>query len=183
MEGAVKEGCFYTVEEYYKLTEHVEEHMELIAGKIVALAAPSELHQTITLRTAATVDAFIRSQKGNCKTMIAPFDVVIDDHNVVQPDVLVVCDPSKMDGKRCNGAPDWVIEITSSNRETDFREKLLLYRDSGVREYWIVDTQEKRVFVYCFEQHPNVVAFYDWSDSIPVNIYQGKFTVCIADLI
>jgi Uma2 family endonuclease len=99
------------------------------------------------------------------------------------PDIAVVCDPAKLDDHGCNGAPDWVVEITSTNRADDFDRKLRLYRKSGVREYWIVDTDDRKVWVYDFEQHPNVVEMYDWADTIPVHIYGGKLTVRIADMV
>ena len=183
-----------TAEEYFKLTENLQERTELIDGEIVylerdadgnplALAAPTELHQTIVLRLCAAADTFIRANHGTCKAMVSPFDVILDDSNTVQPDVFVVCDLSKMDGKRCHGAPDWVVEVTSENRNDDFHRKLMLYHDCGVREYWIVDIEKHKVWVYHFEQHPNVVEFYDWEDTIPVGIYGGKLTIRIADLV
>ena len=97
--------------------------------------------------------------------------------------MLIVCDPSKIDEHRCNGAPDLVVEVTSTNWKDDYREKMELYRKHGVREYWIVDTDRRKVWVYLFEQHPNVVNFYDWTDTIPVGIYGGKLSIRIADLV
>lgn len=183
-----------TVEEYFKLTADWEERTELIDGHIVykdrdesgnplALAAPSTIHQTLVGRLFSKADSFILSNHGTCKAMLAPYDVVFDDENTVQPDVMVVCDTSKIDDRRCNGAPDWIIEVTSSNRSDDFSRKLGLYKQSGVREYWIVDTDNHKVLVYDFDQHPNVVEFYDWADTIPVHIYGGKLTIRIEDLV
>ena len=152
----------YTAEEFFKLTpESNSERYELINGEIFALAAPSEIHQTLSLRIASILDSFILSNKGKCKAMISPFDVLLDDNNVVQPDVMVICDRDKMDGKRCNGAPDFVVEITSSNYAHDYIDKLALYRKSGVREYWIVDPQYERIMVYFFDtsDFPNIYTF------------------------
>lgn len=171
----------YTAEEYLR-TPETNQHTELWDGEIVNFASPSVLHQQLVGRVYATILTFISQNKGKCEPFLAPLDVVIDETHVVQPDVMVVCDPSKLDDKCCHGAPDWVIEITSTNRADDFDRKLRLYKKSGVREYWIVDTDERMVWVYVFEQHPNVVEMYNWTDTIPVHIYGGKLTIRIEDL-
>ena len=171
-----------TAEEYYKLTENTEERTELIDGQIVAMASPSRMHQRISGRLFSRADQFISANGGKCEAMQA-VDVQLDDGNVVVPDLLVMCDPSKADDKRYYGAPDWVIEVTSTNRSDDFDRKFRLYRNAGVREYWIVDTDERRVIVYDFDQHPNVVEFYDWTDEIPVRIYGGALKIRIEDLV
>ena len=91
----------------------------------------------------------------------APFDVRLPVrnerkpdqlHTVVQPDICVICDLSKLDDDGCLGAPDWVIEIISPRTaKNDFNEKFNLYQESGVREYWIVQPEEKAVNVYVLE--------------------------------
>lgn len=180
-----------TVDEYFKLTENWNERTELIDGKIiyldrngsgqvVALAQPNRLHQRIAYRLHSMIDSFIRANHGTCEVN-GEIDVRLDNENTVIPDISVVCDPSKLDDHGCNGAPDWVIEVTSTNRENDFDRKLWLYRESGVREYWIVDTDKRKVWVYDFDRHPNVIEFYDWLDEIPVRIYDGKLKIRIAD--
>ena len=82
--------------------------------------------------------------KHNCSPVIAPFDVYPlydqgDEDTVVQPDLFVVCDKSKLRENRYNGAPKFIIEILSTNRSHDMVTKLNLYQKAGVREYWIVD--------------------------------------------
>lgn len=87
-----------------------------------------------------------------------------------------------MDERGCNGAPDWIIEITSpSNTENDYNIKLFKYRTAGVREYWIVNPRTKTVTVYDFEkeEHSNQ---YNFDDTIPVCIYED-FSINIADLL
>ena len=75
-----------------------------------------------------------------------------DGYNYVEPDVSVVCDPSKLDDRGCNGAPDWVVEIVSEpSRTMDNLIKLEQYRKAGVREYWIVDPSKRTVRVYGFD--------------------------------
>lgn len=171
-----------TAEEYLR-TPETNQHMELWDGEIVNFASPSVLHQQLVGRVYAAILTFISQNKGKCEPFLAPLDVVIDETHVVQPDVMVVCDPSKLDEKGCHGAPDWVVEITSTNRADDFDRKFRLYKNAGVREYWIVDTDERKVYVYDFDQHPNVVEFYDWTDTIPVRIYGGALKIRIEDLV
>ncbi|MDE5565134.1 MAG: Uma2 family endonuclease [Oscillospiraceae bacterium] len=180
----IPENRRYTIEEFLTIAEQSDKRMELINGEIVALAAPNQIHQLLVGRLFSKIDGYIQSNKGNCTPLLAPFDVVLGE-DLVQPDVFVVCDPDKLDGKRCNGAPDWVIEITSSNSRTDYYDKLELYKKNGVREYWIVNPDTGRVFVYFFEQSRNSVTFYNFTESIPVGIYQDtpvQLAICIAEL-
>lgn len=173
----------YTAEEFFALhpEESNSERYELMNGEIIALAAPTLEHQDIVGGLYTELRSFIKSGGGKCKPFISPADVVLDYFNVVQPDLFVVCNPDKLDDKRCNGAPDFVIEVASSNRSTDFTRKLTLYAESGVREYWIVDPMYKRVVVYFFEESnsPNI---YTFDMAIPVSIYGGELLIKINDL-
>lgn len=173
----------YSADEFLKLmTDESTERYELIDGDIVALASPGELHQRILGEVFAELRNYIRNNMGDCRPFVAPFDVKLDENNVVQPDIMVVCDKDKLDGKRCNGAPDLVIEVTSSNYARDYIDKLDLYSKSGVREYWIVDPAYKKVLVYFFEknQFPSI---YTFDTPVPVGIYDNKLRICIGDLI
>ena len=177
----------YTAEEFFALIpESNSEMYELYNGEIVALASPSILHQKISMEISSEIRNYIKSNKGDCEVFAAPFDVKLDDDTVVIPDISVICDPSKLsDGKRCNGAPDFIIEIVSSNRSNDFVRKLELYQKYGVREYWIVDPESKRVVVYYFKENNNI-KIYTFDQNIPVGIYQKneiKPEINIAELI
>ena len=119
---------------------------------------------------------------GECKALISPFEVVLDDSNIVEPDVFVICDRSKLDGKRAHGAPDLVVEVVSSNRSDDFVRKLQLYKNSGVREYWIIDPFEERTIVYLFGETVNI-GFFDFDQPIPVGIWENKLEINIAELL
>ena len=172
-----------TAEEFFKFTpENESERYELINGEIVAQAAPSTIHQRLIGNLFFSIKSFIKFNKGKCEPFISPYDVVLDEETVVQPDVLVVCDPAHIDDKRCHGAPDIIIEVTSSNYGRDYGEKLALYRNAGVREYWIVDPMYERTMVYFFEKSdfPNI---YTFDTAVPVGIYDGKLSICINDLI
>lgn len=106
-----------------------------------------------------------------------PFDVKLSDKplTIVQPDLMIVCDKDKLDGKRCNGAPDFIIEIVSpGNPADDYIRKLYYYKNAGVREYWIVDPRRKVVTVNDFEKNILNVQ-YSFDAIIKVNIYDDLF--------
>ena len=88
---------------------------------------------------------------------------------------MIVCDKSKLDGKRCNGAPDFIIEIVSpGNPSDDYIKKLYYYKNYGVREYWIVDPQRRSVTVNSFEK--NVLSVpYTFDSIIKVGIYEDLY--------
>lgn len=93
---------------------------------------------------------------------LAPFDVKLSEHplTIVQPDIMIICDQKKLDGKRCNGTPDFIIEIVSpGNASDDYIRKLYYYKNYGVREYWIVDPKRKTVTVNYFEDEMISVAY------------------------
>ena len=179
----IPKGKKYTSEEYFALTpESNSERYELIKGEIIALAAPSILHQRILGEISSEIRNFIKRHKGKCEVFSAPTDVQLNYDTVVQPDIFVACDPNKFDEQKYNGAPDFVVEITSSNRSDDFTRKLALYAESGAREYWIVDTLYERVMVYFFEKS-NSHNIYTFDTSIPVGIYNGDLEINIDELL
>ena len=88
---------------------------------------------------------------------------------------MILCDQSKLDRKRCNGAPDFIIEIVSpGNASDDYIRKLYYYKNYGVREYWIVDPQRKTVTVNYFENDLLNVP-YTFDSVIKVNIYKDLY--------
>jgi len=162
----------YTVDDYYSFPEDLR--CEIIDGQIYYQAAPSRIHQEISMELAGTIREYIKSNKGSCKIYAAPFAVKLneDDKTVVEPDISVICDPRKLTDRGCTGAPDWIIEISSpSNLNHDYIRKLNLYSDAGVREYWIVNPAEESILVYFFEKEQFKVRQYSFQDTIKVNIY------------
>ena len=163
----------YTMDDIYALPDG--ERAELIDGKIYYMAPPSRTHQRIVLSLSRKIADYIESKNGECEINIAPFAVFLnkDDINYIEPDISIVCDSSKLDDKGCHGAPDWIIEIVSPGTSShDYVRKLKLYLDAGVREYWIVDLQSKKIFVYFLEQTDFRVETFTFHDSIKVNIYE-----------
>lgn len=171
-----------TAEEYFEKTPETNAHIELRNGAIVNFATPTVEHQDIVGGLYYEIRSFIRNNNCDCKPFVSPLDVKFDDYNVVQPDVFVICNPSKYDDKRCYGAPDWCIEVLSTNRSDDLIDKLALYQKNGVREYWIVDPKNEKTLVYFFENSdfPNI---YTFDTAIPVGIYGGKLTINISELV
>lgn len=144
----------YTYADY--LLWQFEERVELIKGKILQMAAPSRAHQQVSINLSTVLrNAFWKSP---CKVFAAPFDVRLprfsqkknkDVVTVVQPDLCVICDPSKLDDRGCIGAPDIVVEIISpGNSKREMKDKFVLYEESGVLEYWIVSPIEKSIQVF-----------------------------------
>lgn len=160
-----------SLEQYEALPE--DKRVEVFDGAIYDMASPSQAHQTISIEMSTLINSYIKKKKGSCRVFTAPFDVKLSDHplTIVQPDILVVCDKDKLDGKRCNGAPDFIIEIVSSgNPADDYIRKLYYYKNAGVREYWIVDPRRQIVTVNYFEG--NILNIqYSFDSVIKVNIY------------
>lgn len=165
-----------TLEQYEALPEN--RRAEVFEGVIYDMESPSEIHQTISTELTTILNTYIKSKKGSCKVFHAPFDVKLDDKplTIVQPDLMIVCDKNKLNGKRCNGAPDFIIEIVSpGNPSDDYIRKLYYYKNYGVREYWIVDPCRKKVIVYFLNQTEFGMEIYTFQDNIKVNIYDDLY--------
>lgn len=136
---------YFTYKDYRSWPE--EERWELIDGIAYNMsAAPMIRHQVRLQALFAEVQAFLKGKP--CTVLIAPVDVLLprlgqaDDEvdNVVEPDLLVVCDRTKIGERYLRGAPDFVVEVLSpSTSKKDMKEKFDLYEVSGVREYWIIE--------------------------------------------
>ena len=172
----------YTVEDIYALPDG--QRAELIDGQNYDMAPPSYLHQKLVMELSATIRDYVKSHGGSCEVLPAPFAVFLnqDDHNYVEPDVSVICDPGKINDRGCNGAPDFIIEIVSpSSQRMDYLTKLFKYRTAGVREYWIVNPMKETVQTYLFGDIEDFNQ-YSFDDEIPVGIYDD-WKICIANLL
>ena len=147
----------YTMAE--ALTWDEQDRIELIDGYPVMMAPPSRVHQKISGELFGQLRDYLKGKK--CEIYHAPFAVRLferdgerpeDVDTLVEPDISVVCDPSKLDDIGCKGAPDLVMEILSpSTTRHDKFTKFNLYQRAGVREYWIIDPAEKSVQVFALE--------------------------------
>lgn len=166
----------YTEDDYNSLPENVR--AELIDGQIYYQSAPSRIHQKLLSELHYQIKDYIHSNNGPCEVYPAPFAVKLneDSKNIVEPDISVICDPGKLTDRGCTGAPDWIIEIVSpENSSHDYIRKLNLYADTGVREYWIVNPQEKTILVYYFDETNFAPKSHTFNDKIKVNIYTDLY--------
>ena len=144
----------FTYADYLRWPDDVR--AEIIGGIAYMMSPPNTSHQRVTGRLFNVVSTFLKGKP--CEAFIAPFGVRLfpkddnKDDTVVEPDIVVVCDSSKIDERGCNGAPDLIIEILSpSTRRKDRYLKRELYQRAKVREYWIVSPDDGEVEVHLFE--------------------------------
>jgi Uma2 family endonuclease len=159
-----KEQPRFTYADY--LAGDEDERYEIIDGEAYMLAAPSRIHQEISGNLYYALRSFLEGKP--CKVYAAPFSVRLfpaedgSDDTVVEPDITVVCDPAKLDDRGCKGAPDMAIEIVSpSTSRYDRILKFNKYREAGVREYWIVDPEERAIFAYILKNGEYTAAVYE----------------------
>jgi Uma2 family endonuclease len=173
----------YTYADY--LTWFDDQRRELIDGFVRMMSpAPGRIHQEISFILGNVLYEHIKKYKGKCKVYAAPFDVRLPKngetadnkiYTVVQPDLCVVCDLSKLDDNGCLGAPDLVIEIQSpSTAQYDLTRKFDLYEASGVREYWVVYPQGSvEAFILQPDGKYGNGILYDKGQKMPVHIFNG----------
>ena len=142
------------------LTWLFDERVELIKGQIFKMSpAPSRFHQKVSIKIASPLFEFLKNKA--CEVYIAPFDVRFpkgskadeDIYTVLQPDICVICDQSKLDDRGCIGAPDIVVEILSpGNNKKELLNKYNVYQEFGVKEYWIISPGEKTFLKYTLDE-------------------------------
>lgn len=148
----------YTYADY--ATWQFEELVELLRGKVVRRQSmPAEPHQATVGQLFGAIGGFLRQQP--CRARLGPYDVRLPppgttaNHTidtVVQPDICVICDPSKIEPSGCLGAPDFIVEVLSPSAMTrDWRDKFSLYEEAGVGEYWIVSPQEQFIATFVLD--------------------------------
>ena len=155
--------------EIYSYTDYMTwqfaERVELFKGYFRQMAAPNRYHQTVSGNLHREFSTHFRGKP--CRVFHAPFDVKLvknaagktdkEIYSVVQPDICVICDRSKLDTQGCLGSPDLIIEIVSqSSTKTDVKDKFALYQENGVLEYWIVRPSENTVEQFYLENEKYV---------------------------
>jgi len=173
----------YTYADY--LTWFDDKRRELIDGFIKLLSpAPLTLHQLVSGELFYLLKHYLKHKK--CIVFDAPFDVRLPQNGentnemiftVVQPDLCVVCDTSKIDRRGCLGAPDFIIEILSENSKHDVKTKFELYERHGVREYWIVHPEERTVNVFVLDANGKYqfAGIYAEDAKVKVNIFDDLY--------
>ncbi|WP_237488002.1 Uma2 family endonuclease [Hufsiella arboris] len=153
----------YTYADYFKW--EFDERLEIIKGKIFNMSpAPGSIHQRVSGIVFNNIFNYLKGKP--CEVFSAPFDVRLyrtskaDEQikTVLQPDLCVICDPSKVDLRGCIGAPDIVVEILSKgNNKKELKNKYEVYEEFGVKEYWIIHPEEKTFFKYILNEEGKFV--------------------------
>lgn len=177
-----KSNKTYTYVDYLKWAG--EEKYELIDGIPFNMApAPSTLHQSVCIALSAELYNSFKNKP--CKVFAGPLDVRLpregesEDEkivDVVQPDILIVCDNSKLDAKGCLGAPDLIVEIISPwTSQKDSITKLNLYEKAGVSEYWLIRPEERTVMVFTLGENKKYgrPETYSHNDILKSSIFAG----------
>lgn len=170
----------YTYVDYLSWPE--DERVEIIDGDSYLLAAPSRIHQKVLSELHRQIANFLVGKE--CEVYPAPFHVVLDlegntsneedIQNIFEPDITIVCDTSKLDDAGCKGTPDMIVEVISpSTARRDKIVKFNKYEQAGVKEYWIIEPQEKIVSVFTLQENlrygrPNL---YTNEDQVKVTIF------------
>lgn len=164
---------------FLERTANSDERCELINGAVYQLALPTYDHQAAIGEIFGIMHIWFKGK--SCKPMVAPFDVILRQNenniHVVQPDILVLCDPEHIDRRgNYTGVPALVVEVLSpASRRKDLFLKLDLYLQAGVKECWLVDPDKKAVYWYAFAA----------GDIVDYQIHIGESTVkstCFAGL-
>ena len=183
-ENVQRSEQMFTYQDY--LTWPTNERWELLNGKPYNMTpAPSRRHQEISGQLHTLFNNYLKGK--TCRVYAAPFDVRLPQpqesdeqtSTVVQPDIVVVCDKTKLDHQGCKGSPDLVVEITSpSTFQKDLKEKLILYERVGVLEYWLIYPESNTICVFhlTLEGKYSRPEVYTEQDSIVVGIF-GDLTI------
>jgi len=153
-----------------------EPRFERIFGSEYAMSSPGYKHQSVLLSLGAQLKE--KLQGTNCKTIIAPFDVYPlyekgDIYTLVQPDIFLACDQSKLKNNSYNGAPKFIIEILSSNHSHDMVTKLNLYEKAGVNECWIIDPENQTIMALEFSNGNYIHHGFSGDDDVPLLTIPG----------
>ncbi|MCL2762142.1 MAG: Uma2 family endonuclease [Treponema sp.] len=174
--GALALNKHYTYADYKDWDLAEGERYELMYGEAYAMSAPNTYHQLILMELAKQIANYLTGK--TCKVFPAPFDVRLfyaedeSDDTVVQPDITIICDSKKRGPEGGRGAPDFVAEILSpSNTASEMERKFQLYREAGVREYWVLNPEYKTLSVYNFKDNVIFPKTYRSTDVAKVSIF------------
>ena len=151
----LKEEDRFTYADYLMWSD--DQRWELIDGDAFCMSpGPNRRHQELLLALARRFADYLDDKR--CTVLVAPFDVCLSSNakesdeeigTVIQPDIIIVCDPGKLDDRACKGAPDLIVEILSPGTlKRDITTKYELYQRNGVKEYWIMYPNDRTLLVY-----------------------------------
>ncbi len=170
-------------EEYMALVNSSDQRYELIDGEVYLMASPSFKHQVVVNEISGHFYNYFK--RNPCRSLTAPLDVRLfgyaskfeEDPNVVQPDVIVICDDDKVnEDNKYEGTPTLIVEVLSpSSKGKDMVAKLNLYMKSGVPEYWIVNPADKSILQYSFtpERDIDSLKTFTKEDTIKSSAFEG----------
>lgn len=165
-------------EEFLELTKNSDVRYEYINGQVYVLASPSYRHQIAVDEIFVNFYNWFKGKK--CRPLTSPFDVTLvknkTDFNVVQPDIIVICDTNMVDENgKYQGVPTLVVEVISkSTKKKDMLKKLDLYMETGIKEYWLVDPIKEAIQLYVFEDGDiKDYGIYTVDKSIKSEIFEG----------
>ena len=166
----------YTYEDLLKIDDN--NRYEIINGKLHLMSSPTTIHQKILLKLATQLELFFDNKK--CTPFVAPLDVRLSGNkdnkkvkDVVQPDLMVVCDENKIDEKGICGAPDFIIEIMSPGSIThDLIIKFTLYLKYKVKEYWLISPMEETINIMQLKNNLYETQEYKINEEIQSNLFK-----------
>lgn len=159
-----------------QVREALPERYEVIRGQVHDMTPPpGEPHQRVVGGIYGQLYAQLKGKR--CRAYVAPFGVWLDEASgdYVEPDITIICDPAKIKPQGCVGAPDMVVEVLSASTAVKDRAvKRDLYREKGVREYWLVDPVHQTAEVYRFDGGALAApAVYGPDASVSVGVLDG----------
>ncbi|MDR2096429.1 MAG: Uma2 family endonuclease [Treponema sp.] len=176
MADAFREEDLYTYADIVEMDE--DTRAEIIDGELFMMATPTTAHQIISRELLAQLWQFLRGK--SCQVFSAPYGVRLfprddlSDDTFVEPDLVVICDRSKIKKSGCEGAPDMIIEILSPlHIRHDKVLKFRKYLAAGVKEYWVVDGDERMVEVHLLDNGRYVTGVAGGDDEVPVSVLPG----------
>ncbi len=178
------ENLAYNIKKYtYQDLLEIEDNKryELIDGVIYEMSYPTTIHQEIVGELYVQFYNYLKGKK--CKVFVSPLDVCLSgvkdtnkEYNVVEPDLIVVCDEKKITDKCIIGAPDIAIEVVSKySRKHDTFIKFNLYQKYGVKEYWIIDTEAETISQYILNEKNiyTLQKIYEVTEDVKVNVLEN----------
>lgn len=172
-----------TLEDYYREAE--VRRVELIHGSLCDMPQTDQLHQLLLIPIIYAFGKYIETYKGPCVVMTSSIDVQLneDENTLVHPDMVVICDETKVHRNCIFGAPDFVLEImTPESRTKDMFLKSYMYAEAGVREYWLLDPEKQMLISFYFESGNLFPKESPLEGKCGVNIYNGRLQINLDEL-
>ena len=169
-----------TITDYFRISD--ERRAELIDGRFYEVKAPETIHQVIAMELAYSFRSYLKSHGAEGVVLATPISLQLDldQSTMLQPDVIVLHDKSRLVRRCVYGAPDLVVEVLSTGSEAkDLFLKAYKYASADVQEYWVVDTERQKVLVYIFQSSYYPIV-YDFESKIPVEIWNNCYEVDFA---